>query len=111
MAAPAKAAATIRASSAVSMARPRSRQPRAGSDIGGFGPFASADFRTVGLHAGDLEAAVGADHGETVAFDRDDLAEFASDALRIFRRQRLGIENLQRLAVERAPRAGRGIAA
>ena len=81
-------------------------------EIGGRGEFAGVELLAVGgLHARDLEAAVGANHGEAVGFDLDDLAHLAGDALGVFRRQRLGVEDLQLLAVERRPRAGRRIAA
>ena len=81
-------------------------------EVGGLGPFAGVDLLAVGgLHARDLEAAVGADHGEAVGLDRDDLAHLAGDALGVLRRQRLGVEDLQLLAVERRPGAGRRIAA
>ncbi len=77
-----------------------------------FAEFAGIHFLAVGgLHAGDLEAAVGADDGKAVGFDGDDLAELAGDALGVLRRQRLGVENLQRLAVEGRPGAGRRVAA
>src|SRR4029079_14535252 len=64
-----------------------------------------------GLYAGDLEAPVGANHGEAVGLDRGDLADLSGDTLGVLRRQRLGVENLELLAVEGTPRAGRGIAA
>ncbi len=51
---------------------------------GGLGPFAGFDLLAVGgLNAGDFEAAVGADDGETVGFNRDDFAQLAGDALRV----------------------------
>src|SRR3954454_3933339 len=90
----------------------RSREPCLHRKVGRLRPFAGFDFLAVGgLHAGDLEAAVGADHGEAVGFDGGDLANLAGNALGVFRRQRLGVENLELLAVECAPGAGRGIAA
>ena len=59
-------------------------EPRAGREVGGLRPFAGADLLAVGgLHARDLEAAVGADDGEAVGLDRDDLADLAGDALRV----------------------------
>ena len=65
------------------------------------------------LHARDLEAAVGADHGEAVGLDLDDLAHLAGDALGILRRQRLGVENLaascrRASSRRRAPDCSRG---
>ena len=88
-----------------------SREPRFDREIGGFGPLAGFDFLAVGgLHARDLEAPIGANHGEAVRFDHSDFAELAADSLRVFRRQRLGVEYFQLLAVERRPRARRGIA-
>src|SRR5512138_120811 len=90
----------------------KSGKARAGGDLGGRCPLASADFLAAGgLDAGDLEAAVGADDGEAVAVDGDDLAELAADALRVFRRQRLGVEDAQLCAVDRGPGARRRIAA
>ncbi len=48
--------------------RQTSRKPRFDGDVGGFGPFGGVDLLAVGgLHAGDLEAAVGADDREAVA--------------------------------------------
>src|SRR3954453_18115753 len=81
------------------------------SDVRGLRPFAAANLWSIGLHARDLDAAVGAHNGEAVGVDRGDLAIFAADALGVFRRDRLGVENLHRLAVERRPGAGRRIAA
>src|SRR5476649_1192912 len=87
-------------------------KPRPRSELGGGCEFAGVDLLSpFGLHAGDLEAAVGADDGEAVGFDRDDLAQLAGDALGVLGRQRLGVENLKLLAVERGPRARRRIAA
>ena len=71
--------------------------------------FAGIDLLAAGgLHARDLEAAVGADDGEAVGLDRDDLADLAGDALGVFGRQRLGVEDLQFLpsSVVQAPGAG-----
>src|SRR4051812_37797099 len=80
--------------------------------IGARRPFAGFDLLAFGrLHAGDLEAAVGADDGDAVGFYRDDLAELAGDALRVLRRNGLGVEDLDGLAVERGPGAGRRVAA
>ena len=88
------------------------QESRLHRDIRRLRPFAGVDLLAVGgLHAGDLEAAVGADHGEAVGFYRGDLAGLAGDALRVLRRQRLGVENLELLAVERTPGAGRRVAA
>jgi hypothetical protein len=89
-----------------------SGEARFDGEVGGLRPFAGVDLLAVGgLHARDLEAPIGADDGEAVAFDRDDFANLAGDAFRILRRQRLGVEDLQLLAVERGPGAGRRIAA
>src|SRR5215471_14620328 len=75
-------------------------------------PLAGLDLLAVGgLHPGDLEAPVGANHGEAVRLDRDDLAELAADPLGVAGGQRLGVEDFQLLAVERGPGAGRRIAA
>ena len=71
----------------------------------------AATFGPSALHARHLEAAIGADDGETVGLDCDDLADLAGDAFGVLGRQRLGLEDLQRLAVERGPGAGRRIAA
>src|SRR5262245_57880105 len=73
----------------------------AGGELRGGGPFAGPNFRAVGLHARDLEAAVGADHGDAVALDCDDLAHLAGDALRVLGRQWFGVEDFHGLAVER----------
>ena len=72
---------------------------------------ASIFLPSAGLNARDLEAAVGANHGEAVAVDGDDLAHLAGDALGVFGRQRLGVEDFHGLAVELRPGAGRRIAA
>src|SRR5262249_14540764 len=70
------------------------------------GEFAGADLWAIGrLHAHDADAAVGTDHGEAVAIDRDDLAHLAGDPFGTARRQRLGVENLQLLAVQVGPGA------
>src|SRR5580658_6502906 len=83
-----------------------------GLEIDRLRPLAGFDlFAVGGLNAGNLEAPIGADHGEAVGFDHGNLASFAGDPLRVFRRQRLGVENFQLFAVERGPGAGRGIAA
>src|ERR1043165_5632735 len=86
-------------------------EDRAFPDAGALGPFAGADLRAVGLHARDLEAAVGAHHRDAVRLDRDDLAELAGDALRVLRGKGLGVKDLHRLVAELAPGAGRRIAA
>src|SRR5262245_49691031 len=89
-----------------------SGEPCFRGDICGFRPFAGIDFLAVGgLNAGNLEAAVGADNGESIRFDGGDFTELAADAFRVLRRDRLGVENPQLLAVERRPGAGRRIAA
>ena len=80
-------------------------------DVGGCGPFCRAHFRPIGLHARELEAAIGADHGDAIAFDCNDLADLAGDALGIFRGQRRGFQNFQLRAVDRCPRSGRRTAA
>src|SRR5262249_25487034 len=83
----------------------------AGLQAGRLGPFAGLDLLAVGrLHARDLEAAVGAHHGEAVGIDGDDLAELAADALGVLGGQRLGVEDLELLAPERGPGAGSRIA-
>src|SRR4051812_30413033 len=82
----------------------------AGRDSGGLDPLAGFDLLAVGgLHAGDLEASVGANDGEPVGIHRNDLAQLAADALGVLRRNRLGVEYPELLAAERAPGAGRGI--
>ena len=59
----------------------RSSKPRLDGEVDRLRPFAGFDFlAAVGLHARDLEAAVGADDGEAVVLDRDDLAQLAGDA-------------------------------
>src|SRR5258708_8560524 len=89
-----------------------SGKPGAGGEVDGGCRGAGFDLLAVGgLHPDELEAAVGADHGDAVGVDRGDLAHLAGDALRILRRQRLRIEDLQGLAVERGPGAGCRVAA
>src|SRR5579871_3297056 len=90
----------------------KSCEPGFHRESDGCRPFAGFDLlAAVGLHAGDLEAPIGANHGEAVRLDRDDLAELAGDPLRVLGGQRLGIEYFELLAVERGPGAGRRIAA
>src|SRR5436305_14522872 len=84
---------------------------RAFLDAGARGPFAGADLGPVGLHARDLEPAIGADHRDAIGIDRDDLAELARDPLWVLRGHGLGVENLDGLVAELRPGAGRGIAA
>src|SRR5579863_1374398 len=84
--------------------RQGSRKPRFGCEVDGLRPFAGFDLFVVGgLNAENLEAPVGANHGEAIGFDRDDFAELAADAFRIFRRQWLSVEDFQLLTVERCP--------
>src|SRR5690348_8912485 len=80
-------------------------------DIGSGSPFASSNLAGIGLHAQELEAAVGTDHGDAVCFHRGNLADFTGDAFGVLGRQRLGLENLDGLAVERCPGARRRTAA
>src|ERR1700693_3136403 len=83
-----------------------------GLEIDRLRPLAGFDLLAVGgLHAGDFEAPIGADHSEAVGFDHGDFADLACDPLRVFRRQRLGVEYFELLAVERGPGAGRRMAA
>src|SRR6185437_12637173 len=80
-------------------------------EIGRRSPFAGIGLlAAVGLDASDFHAAVGADDGDAVAFDRNDLAELAGNALGILGWQWLGVKNLQCLTVERGPGAGGRIA-
>src|ERR1041384_8382227 len=72
--------------------RMRSYKSRALLDVGALGPFGGADLRAVGLHARDLEAAVGAHDRDAVGVDRDDLAELAGDALGVLCGERLRVE-------------------
>src|SRR5262249_46483651 len=89
-----------------------SGEPGLDREVGGLRPLAGLDlFAVGGLHAGDLEAPIGANHGEAVRLDRDDLAELAGNPLRVLGGQRLGVEDLELLAVERRPGAWRGVAA
>src|SRR6202050_1955022 len=82
-----------------------------GLEIDRFRPLAGFDLLAVGgLHACNLEAPIGADHGKTVGFDHGDFADLAGDTFWILRRQRLGVEDFQLLAVERGPGARRRIA-
>src|SRR5215831_7111666 len=89
-----------------------SYEPRCEVELGGGGEFAGRDLgAVVGLHAQNLDAAIGADDGEAVGLDLGDLAHLAADAFGIARGQGLSLEHLQRLALERRPGAGRRIAA
>src|SRR5206468_10449303 len=88
-----------------------SYEPRCGVELGGGGEFPGGDLgAVVGLHAQNLDAAVGADDSEAIGRNLGDLAHLASDALGIARGQGLGLEHLQRLVLERRPGAGRRIA-
>ena len=94
----------------------RQRQPNLapGREVGALRPFAGVDLlAVVGLHARDLEAAVGADDREAVGFDRDDLAELAGDALRVLApaaawRRRSSASRRRASSRRRAPDCSRG---
>src|SRR4029078_5809923 len=74
--------------------------------------FSGADLLAAfGLHAGNLEAAVGANDGDAVGFDRNHFTERGGNSLRIARGHRLRVENLELGAVQGRPGARRGIAA
>ena len=69
-----------------------SSKPRLHCEVDRLCPLTGFNLLAVGgLHAGDLEAPIGADHGEAVGFDRDDLAnERAREAEHWRIRTRLG---------------------
>src|SRR5437764_4852812 len=89
----------------------RSCESSADRKLGLRGEFAGGRFRPVGrLDPQDLDAPIGADHGETVGAHIHNLTELAADAFGVARRQRLRIENLQHLAVDLGPAPGRRVA-
>src|SRR5262249_61457451 len=89
-----------------------SYEPRCGVELGGGDELPGGDLgAVVGLHAQNLDAAVGADDGEAVGRDLGDLAHLAADALGIARGPGLGLEHLQRRALERRPPTARRISA
>src|SRR5262249_62077623 len=87
-------------------------EPRSYGELGVGGEFAGRDLGSVGrLHAQNLDAAVGANDGETVGRDLDDLAHLAGNSFGVMRRQGLRFEYLQRLPIQGGPSARRRIAA